>query len=100
MELIKVEVEVTKEVYELAMAIQKIGIKVMDLYKDGKWSYVDDTAALLGEIMAVMGPAIEGFDLLDDEFIQQPIEATTASIVPALKLAAEALKARKAVKAG
>lgn len=88
MELVKAEVTVSKEAYELGIALGKIAVAAKKAMADG--IQVTDAAAMLAvmmtpEVMAGLG----GLDKLDDELKENKAAFVAAFAVAGVKIAEE-----------
>lgn len=84
MEIIKVETEVTKEVYELGCALKAIMVNTKLAVADGFQAGQDIPAILMGSMQDLLA-AVAGIEKVDDEFIGEPAKASKAIVVPVLE---------------
>ncbi len=81
MKLIKIETEVTKEVYEIGLAVKGVVVAYKLATKDGFQAGQDIPAILMASYQELT-KAIEGADLVDDEFKGEPVKAAMGALLP------------------
>jgi len=81
MELVKLEVEVSKEAHELGLALAKLTVAVKEALKDG-FQVGQDVPAIVMTAFAELPKAIEGLDKLDDEAKASPKAFALALALP------------------
>lgn len=81
----QVQVDVTKEAYELGLGLKRFVVALKGALKDG-WQPGKDIPVVLNAAMTDLMPAVEGLEKLEDE-----IKADKAAFVSALALPAMAL---------
>lgn len=82
MEKLVVQVEVSKEAYELAQALVKLASVVKEQLADG-WEPLSDIPAVIMTAIRELPAAINGVDQLDDEMKADPSAFAQAFLVSA-----------------
>lgn len=91
MESKKVEVEVCKEIHEIAEALAKIAVATKAALKDG-FQAGQDLPVIVTEAFVQLPKAIEGLDKLDDEAKAQPGKFAMGLVLPLAAAVEEILK--------
>jgi hypothetical protein len=81
MEILKIETEVTKEVYEIGLAIKKVIATYIEANKDGFQAGTDIPAILMGSYQDLL-KAIEDADKSGAEFKGEPVKAAMGALIP------------------
>jgi len=82
MERVKLEIEVTKEIYEVGKAIQTVLTETKKALADGV--DVTDIPSIIAASIGDLSRAISGLSSIPAEFIGDPIEAVQGVINPVL----------------
>jgi hypothetical protein len=77
MSKIQLNVEVSKEMYEVGVALANIWRAAKEATKDG-WSPAGDLPAIVFAALQELPAAISGLDKLDDELAEDPAAFTRA----------------------
>lgn len=91
MEVLKKEVEVSKEAEELAQALLNIVRATKSALDDG-WQPILDVPAIMIAAVKVLPSALNGIDQIDDEFRENPSALLNAFLLVGSQLAGEFLK--------
>ncbi len=82
MEKISVQIEVTKEVYELASGLAKfVAVVKKEVSDNGGWSMGDDLPAIVQETISGLLPALQGMDKIKDEIAGDKVAFTRGLVV-------------------
>lgn len=92
----KVEAEVSKEMYEAMFGLAKFGAAIKKALADG-WDMSQDLSPIITSAMADVLPAIQGVDLIGDEWKEDPSALVQAVILGAQPLVQELLKKEEVV---
>jgi hypothetical protein len=76
MAILNVTVDVSKETYELGLGIANLIKQLKVALADG-WQMGDDLPVALAAAVAFV-PSLDGFDQIDDEMAQNPVEFANA----------------------
>ena len=83
MEVVKVEIEMPKEAYELAVGLGKFGKAVKMALADG-WQMGNDIPVVMTSALADLLPALQGADKIADEANLDPV-GVGAAVLEGLK---------------
>lgn len=95
MERVKVELEAMKESYELGKAVEQILGAIGEALKDGKWDWASDMPAVITGALISLPKAIEGADLVDDEFGEDAMGVVNGMAIPVMAGVAKLLSGIK-----
>ena len=93
---IKREVELPKEVDELADGFADIAVKIIEVTEDG-FQVAEDSSVIIMESVGKLPKMIDGVDKIDDEGEEMPYSFALAWAISGKKVY-KALRARKAKK--
>ena len=82
MEKVKVEIEVSKETYEMGQVIGNLLGSVGTAMEDGKFDMKTELPQVLMMALANIAPAIDKVEQIPVEFKEDPTLATQAMLVP------------------
>lgn len=85
MQMLNIEVECSKEIYELGSGVCKFVAKVKEALADG-WKTGEDLPPILAAAMEDLVPAIQGVSSIKDEFAENKSAAINALVLPFSKL--------------
>lgn len=83
---LEVKLEVSKEIYELGKGLGDFVTAIKGALDDG-WQAEQDLPVLLTEAITKLAPAVQGIELIDDEWAEDKeaaIQAILVSLMPAL----------------
>lgn len=85
METRKIELEVPKEICELAQGLGNlVKVAVAELKDNGGWSTIDDLPAIGMAVVALL-PALDGIAKVGVEFKEMPAESIAALVIEIAK---------------
>lgn len=86
MQTLKLEVEVSKEAYELAQGLYQIVLATKEALADG-WNPLTDIPSIMIDAVKVLPSALGGLDLIDDEYLENPEAVLKAFSLSSAQLA-------------